>query len=320
MITPELIHYLAAGMTIALGGLGGGIGLGIAANNSIQSMTRQTTGNEQGFRALIIGLALIESGVIIALVMTLLMLFGSPSHMSMGAAIAEIGIALAVGIASLSIGIASSMVVKATSQAIARQPVFAQKLIAFMLLAQSVIEAPVIFAFIVGLLIKTRITPDMSIEQGLQFLASGGAIALGCIGTALGQSIFTHAACTSVGVNKNAYPKLFTFSLLCEAIIETPVILTLLFAFLTAYATVTQPTALPHVVFLLAALTVGLGALGGGTAMGFVASRSIFYVAQEPSLYGQLLRATLLSVAFIESTVIYALIIALFLLLRVARI
>jgi F0F1-type ATP synthase membrane subunit c/vacuolar-type H+-ATPase subunit K len=73
----------------------------------------------------------------------------------------------------------------------------------------------------------------------------------------------------------------------------------------------------PVIPFFVAAFTVGVGALGGSSAIGYVASHSCLEVAQDTKNYPQLIRATLLAIAFIESTVVYALIVGFFLILRV---
>ncbi len=316
MITPALLHYIAAGIGISLGAIGAGIGLGIAGSGVQGAMTRQPTGNMQSFRAMIIGLALIESGAIIALVTTLMTLFGGVEGITWNIARAELGIGLAVGVAAAAISIASSSVVKATTQAIARQPFFAPKILTFMLISQSIIEAPAIFAFVVGMLIKTQLFPALDFYQSLKLFASGLVVAIGCIGPSIGQSLFAYAACTSIGVNKNAYNKIFPFSLLNEAIIETPMIFCVLFALLIMYTPLN-----PEIAFyaslkaFVAALTVGIAALVSSTGMGYVASRSCYQIALEPSVYAILLRSNLLAVAFIESSMIYAVIIGIFLIL-----
>ncbi len=320
MLTPQLLHYFSAGLTVALGGLGGGLGQGIAGSHTLGSVMRQPTGNDQGFRAMIIGLALIESGCIVALVVTLLMLMSAPKEITMAIAIAELGAALAVGIAAVAISLASSFVVKAATQSISRQPMFSQKIFTLMLLTQSIIEAPVIFAFIVALTIKAQLGSITCFAQGLQLLAAGLAVAFGCIGPSIGQAIFAHSANSALGINKNAYAKIFPFALVCEAIIETPMIFCLLFSFLIVHQTLPigiGDSLVPVIPFFVAAFTVGVGALGASTAIGYVASKSCLEIAHEPKNYPQLIRTTLLAIAFIESTVVYALIVGFFLILRV---
>jgi F-type H+-transporting ATPase subunit c len=307
MMTPILLHYISAGLAIMLGAIGAGIGLGSAASGVEDAMTRQPTGNEQSFKAMIIGLALIESGAIIALVTTLLILFSGTSEMTWEVARVELALGLAVGIAAASISIASSFVVRAASQAIARQPFFAQKIMTFMLIAQSIIEAPAIFAFIIALLVKTQLTTLITAETSIKLFAAGMVIALGCIGPSIGQALLARAACTSIGLNKNVYNKLFPFALLNQAIIETPMIFCVLLALIITY---TNPVALKA---LMAALTLGTAAIGSALGIGYVASRGAYQIALDPTVYANILRPTILAAAFIESSMIYGLIVSLLL-------
>ena len=317
MINQEVLHYCAASLPIVIGGIGGGLGLGIASSGTINAMTRQASGSDQCFRATLIGLALIESGSIISLVVTLLALIQTIKPYSLGFAFAETGISLGVGIAAAAISIASGCVVKAATTAIARQPFFAHKILTMMTLSQTIIEAPVILAFIVNFSARTLISPSFTLFEGLQFFSAGFVIALGCIGPSIGQAMFAFAACKAVGTNKNAYNKIFPFTLLNEALIETPMIFCLLFAFLILYSptpTGAHLSILPFLMFLVAAITIGLGSLGSCISMGYVASKAVTQIACDINNQPSILRLSLLSIAFIESAVIYALIVALFIL------
>ena len=319
MILADFLHYFSAIIALCLGAIGGGIGQGIAGFSVIQSLERQPTGNDSEFRAMVIGLALIESGIIIALVITLLLLFGEKKDISMGIALSELGIGLAIGLAAASISIASSFIVKASCQSIARQPFFAQKIITVMLLAQSIIEAPVIFAFIIALLIKTNITPTMDIIDGVKYLAAGLTIGIGSIGPSIGQAIFGYAACSSIGINKNAYNKIFPFTLLSEVVIETPMIFCLLLAFIIIYTPSSVPQeVLQGATFLSAAFAIGVSALGTSIGIGYTAAKSCYQIAYEPSNYPLIIRTALLIEAFIESAVIYAMIVAFLLIMKVS--
>lgn len=317
MISPEFLHYGAAIAGISLGAIGAGIGLGIAAFGIQESMMRQPTGNSESFRAMIIGLALIESGVIIALVTTLLTLMSGMHNTSWEVAFAELGIGLAVGVSAATISVASSFVVKAAAEAIARQPLFSGKILIFMLIAQSIIEAPVIFAFIVAILVRLQLSPALQLAQSLKLFSSTFVIALGCIGPSIGQAIFAYSACKAIGLNKNAYNKIFPYSLLTEAIIETPMIFCLLVSLLILYSPVLDVAVMmPAIKYFFAALTLGMGSLGGAIGIGYVSAKSCYYLALQPGAYNYIIRSTLLAIAFIESSIIYALIIAILLVTR----
>jgi F0F1-type ATP synthase membrane subunit c/vacuolar-type H+-ATPase subunit K len=317
MITPELIHYFSAGLPIMLGCFGSSIGQGIAGFSGQEALTRQVLGSDQSFRATIIGIALIESGTIVALVTALLTLFNTPEVLNMDIAIAELGASLAVGISAAAISIAASFVVKATTHSMARQPFFSQKLFPFMLISQSIIEAPVIFGFIVSMLIRNQLNVDVDFYKSMALLAAGLVIAIGCIGPSIGQALFAHTACKSLGVNKNAYTQIFPFSLINQALIETPMIFCMLLALIICYMTI--PHVAPILVStrcLVAAITMGVSTMGVGIGIGYVSSRGCLNIAADPATYASTIRATLLAAAFTESMVIYAFVVSILLLVR----
>ena len=64
---------LAAGLAIGIAALGGGIGQGIAINGGLQGISRNPEAQPKIFVAMIVGLALIESLVIYALVISILL-------------------------------------------------------------------------------------------------------------------------------------------------------------------------------------------------------------------------------------------------------
>ncbi|MCK4265438.1 hypothetical protein KAW80_03710 [Candidatus Babeliales bacterium] len=309
MIDTLSLRYIGAFTAVILASIGTGIGHGVAGIGSMKALSRQTLGGSQGFRAMILGLALSETGEILTLVLVILLLFSGPAPF-LGGGFAELGIGIAMGLTSAFIGFASSMVVKSASIAIARQPFFSRKIITFMLLIQSIVEAPVIFAFLISLMIKAKVSETVSMYNGFMMLSAGIICGLGSIGPAIGQAIFASATCKAVGLNKRAYVKIFPFSLLSQAVIETPVIFSLLLAFALIYR---APSALPFmsiIAAISAVISMGIGSTGVGISIGRVAASACLEIAHNPDNYGKLFRTALASQALIESAVIYCLIIA----------
>jgi len=316
MITPIMLHYFSACFALAIACIGAGLGQGFAGMSVLDSMNRQPLGNNNNFNAMIIGLALIESGIIIALVITLITLFGTYETITWGIALSEMGIGLMIGVAAASTSIASGFVVKASSEAIARQPFFYQKILTVMLLSQSIIEAPIVFAFIVSLLIRLNMSQTMDVFTGIKHLSAGIVLMFGCIGPSIGQAIFAHAACKAIGRNKKAYNKIFTFSLFSQAFIETPIIFCLVFSLIIIFSVQATDFNFIEQSFktIISAFTLGFGSIGTAIGIGYASSKSCTQIARDPENYGVILRTTLLVEAFIESSVIYAMIIAMLLL------
>lgn len=315
MLIPELLHAFSATIAIVLSGLGSGIGQGIAGLGAINAMNRQGMGNESIMRAMILGLALTESGAILALVITLMTLFGGFQTVTLGIGLAELGAGIAIGMAAATVSIASSFAVYAACHSIARQPFFSQRILTLMLLVQSIIEAPAVFAFITALIIKANIYSGMSTLEGVRLLAAGLTVGVGAIGPSIGQAIFSYASCKAAGLNKESFGKLFTYTLFSQAIIETPVLFCMIVAMILIFKPLTSASvALTAIVYMVTAFTISAGSTGPAISTGYAASKSCIPVVLNSKHYPLFMRTTLLAQAIIESSVIYALIIALLLL------
>jgi F-type H+-transporting ATPase subunit c len=69
---------LAAGLAIGLGAIGSGIGMGTAIGGACEGTSRNPEAGGKILTTMIIGLAMIESLTIYALVVALLLLFANP--------------------------------------------------------------------------------------------------------------------------------------------------------------------------------------------------------------------------------------------------
>ena len=115
--------------------------------------------------------------------------------------------------------------------AVARQPFLASKLSNFMLLSQSLIQTPLIFGFIVALIIRTKFPFVTTFSQALTLIGSGAAIGLGCIGPAFGGGFFTKTACQSAGVIKPLIQSFLRLPLSVRQLLKHPLFLPRLFLF-----------------------------------------------------------------------------------------
>lgn len=316
MIPPEFLHYLSITLAIGLGTIGTSLGQGLGAAKVFQSLARQELGSDTVFRAMVIGLAFLESGVILALVICLITLFSSAIPINYSIAIAEMGVALAIGVSATIVSIASSFAVRQASQAISRQPIFAPKILTLMLLAQVIMEAPVIFAFIISLLIRHNFVQDMSIFIGYKLFFAGLTIALGSIGPSIGQARFARSFCTAIGNNRHAYNRIFPFAIINQAVIETPLLFCLLTSIMIIFINLSGNLLGSIISFGSASLLIPIASLVVAMSTGKVASNSCDQIAAAPENFPILFRTTLVAQVFIESAAIYALIITLVLLTR----
>lgn len=309
-----LLHYATIALSVGLTGLGVGIGQGIANQKALEALNTQPSAQSEISKLSFLGIALIETAAIISIVISMILLFGTNiSSLTYNASLAELGIACAIALPGIVVGIMSAFPVSAACMAVARQPFFSQKILTIMLIALSIIQTPIIFGFLVAMLINAQLTSIVTHADSVRLIASGLAIGLGSLGPVIGLGIFAHTACTSIGINRNAYNKIVSFTFISQALIETPVIFSLVVSLIIAFATITHDNSLSGILFLAAALCTGLGTLGAGISSGRTAAAACKQIAYNPELSSTLSRVSMLAQGMIDTSAIYALLISMIL-------
>lgn len=309
-----LLHYGTIGATIALGATGIAFGEGIIAQHAMQAQFTQPGAQKDLARISLIAMALTETAAILSLVIVMVLFFGINAQLvTWPQALARLGILASVGVTALVVGIVSSYPASAAMDSIARQPLTANRIMNIMLLTMALIQTPVIFGFLIALLINAAAGNATSIYEGWQLCAAGLAIGLGAIGPAIGQGIFARAVCTSVGIRRHAYQQLVSFALFSMALIETPILFACLISFLLI-GTITITSDSQMVGCIMGAFTMGIGTLMPGIASAKVAATACTTMTNHPNQQADITRTSLLLQTFIDTFPIYCLMVSIVLL------
>jgi F-type H+-transporting ATPase subunit c len=310
-----VMTYTSLAGVVILSSLGAGLGGGLASIAALQAMSRAPLARASLMRALILGLALIETGAIIGVVMAILLLRTPLEQNFIPVALAQVGIMLALGIAALVVGIGGARGVSQAMYAISRQPFFASKIINIMLLTQSIIQTPLIFAFFISFIIYAQLPHLETMVQASALLAGGLCMGLGSIGPSLGLSRFARAAAQALAVNREIYSRILPFAFMSQAIIETPLIFALLSSMIIVLAPGQAEGVLTIVAAFSAAFVTGIGTLSPGLSSGKTAAAACQQMAVSPESVTTLSRLSILVQGLIDTSAIYALMISIFILI-----
>ncbi|MBL4587837.1 hypothetical protein JKY79_00675 [Candidatus Babeliales bacterium] len=314
---PEYLHYSGVALSIAIAAIGTGLAQGYASSGVMRSMSRQEMGGDAIRRALMIGLVFIESGAILALVLSFLLMTHDFSVITFPIGLVHCSMGICMGFVTAVMAVASSSAVVAASESIARQPTFSQKILSFMMISQTFIEAPVIFAFVLLLIINTSVEQSMTLAEAIKLSIAAAGIAVGSIGPAIAQFRFSAASGRAMGFDRKAYGRVFSFSLLTQAIIETPVVFVLISTLFVIFKVLPPVGAYTTVYAMLPGLlVVSVGTSSSAIGVSHVASKSCRLIALDSSLYTRIFRTSFIAQAFIESCGIYALVVGLLMILR----
>jgi len=312
----EFFHYGSIVSACALTALGASIGEGLIGKTAIQAMNQQPESRGEVAKTAILGMAITEASAIFGIVIALLVFFLSDRTADniLYSGLSHIGIAIAIGVTGLVIGIASALPAQEACMATARQPHFSPYISRFMLIVQSMIQTPIIFGFIVSMVIQNQAERVETLVDAIRLISAGIAIGLGSIGPAVGLALFSRTATKGIGVNRESYSNLFTFSFLSNAIIETPIIFAIIIALLILGYNAENQDVLDAARVFSAAICIGIGTMGPGISSGKTAAAACTEIVRNPLVYSQLSKVSMLAQGLIDTCAIYTLLVAILIL------
>ncbi|KKP95717.1 MAG: hypothetical protein US13_C0002G0028 [candidate division TM6 bacterium GW2011_GWE2_36_25] len=311
--TAFLLHYGSLAFTVTLSGLGVSIGQGRISVAALQAAFIQPRAQQQISKLSLLAMALTETAAVLGLVIVILLFFNTPlsPEKSLLISVAQAGTPFAIGLTGVAISIISALPAREALLSVARQPFFGDKISNLMLITMSIIQSPLIFGVILVMLIHLQINDITSINDSLRYFSATMCLGLGSVGPALGQGIFAKSACSSVGIDRNAYRSILTFSLLSQSIIETPIIFSLLASFIML--TASTPSDLKAVGYIMTGISMGLCNLMSGISSGKVSAAACKQIGLNHANTASISRTSLLAQGLIDTFAIYGLIVGILL-------
>ncbi|MDO9577491.1 MAG: ATP synthase F0 subunit C [Candidatus Cloacimonadales bacterium] len=232
---------------------------------------------------------------------------------------AFLGAGLCVGIGAITTGIGSGIIAGEGAYGIVKQPKANEQIFRTMLIGQAAAQTAGIFALVISMLLIYGITFDAAggWYKAAAYLSAGLAMGLGSIGPSLGAGYAGAQACKSVARMPKHGNTIMTNMLIGQALSQTSAIFALVIAFLLMFSVPNQPEGIgvgkmlvKSLAFIGAGLSIGLGTLGPGTGIGFVAGKACDMLGRFPNEKSKIMRTMFLGAAVSESTAIYSLVVA----------
>ncbi len=311
MMNLAAAHYSSIALLITLPVFATALGQARIAKAAFAALNQQPA-HDTGIKKLFFaGIALSETIALIA-VLTTAYLFTTPLTTDLQI-YARIGTCMSIIVPCVIVAYFGSMSIAQALGSAARQPFLTNQILSFMLITQSLMQTPVIFCAIFGLIIQYQATTITTLPAALQLLAVGLTLSLSCIGPCFGLSHFIAQACHSLRLNRIAFAKLFSFTFITQAIIETP----FLFGLATAIVMLQLPnvTLMKSIALLCAAIALGGATLPVSIVSAQASAKVLQGIALTPENTTLLSRFSLFCQAFIDTTAVYGLIIALMLIM-----
>jgi len=317
MISPAMLHYGSIAFTVGVSSFSVSIGESLAMISALSAITRQPHMRAEIMRTHMLGAALIEGAAIFSILVVILLIGWAPlGIVHYSTAICEVGICVAMSLTCGVLGIVSGFPVVSACFSLARQPFMSQKIISLMIITQALIQTPLISALMIVFCIKFQMNDLISFYDSFRLFSAGTIIGLGTLGPAIGLSLCAKSAIKTIGMSRKQYNKILSFTLISQAIIETPVIFSLITSLLILFLIkpIQETEHIKIIMLLGATICAGLGTFATGISSGNVAKKAVQEMGMYPDSADQIVRTSFLAQGIIETGAIYSILISFILL------
>jgi len=225
--------FIGAGLSMGFGAIGAAVGEGIAAGRATNTLSYRPNLAGDVLKTMLVGQAVAESAAIFALMIAMLLLFGSVSGKPAITFWAYLGAGLSVGISAIGSGVGSGFPAATACEGIVRQPSASGPITSTMLIGMGVAQSTSVYGLLVSLLlIFGSFHHATTLSANLAFLGAGLAMGFGGVGPGIGEGITAGYAVEGVARNPEIAPILTRTMLVGQAVSESTGIYSLIVALL----------------------------------------------------------------------------------------
>ena len=300
----QFAHYLIVLSIVIINSWAVAKGQGDIASATVDAINIQPEAKNDLRTTSLIAMGLLETCAVLSVIFAVALLFIFKNPTSIYTLFAELGIACALIFTGLTASLVSIKPAKEAIRTISRQPFLSKKITNLMLLTLSVMQTSFIFGFIISIIIVTKIDSLDNIHDAVRLFSSGLCIGLGSIGPLIGISKFAQSAYQGISFNRLAYPKILSLTFISQAMIETPVLFSLITSAILATVNF-NINPISSFVFISMAILMGIGPIGCGIASGRTASVACYQLARKPELYSLISKSSILTQGFIDASAVY---------------
>ncbi len=308
----SVASYVGAGLAVGFGAIGAAVGEGYIAGFANSACSARPDKAPDFLKTMLIGQAVAESTAIFALVVAMLLIFMEfpPQYIT---AVGLVAAGYCMGLGAIGSGIGSGFPAAKACEGMARQPRMTGALTNTMILGAAVCQSQGIYSLVVALMMMFLDFGDRALNpNAAALLGAGLSTGLAAIGAGMGQGMIAGATCEGISRQPMSQAKATGTMLVSQAVTETPSIFGLVVSVLLIFRVWPADTSIVTMAALISAgLCQGLGGIGPGIGNGITGEYALRWVSRNDEAVGALTRTMIIGQAVAQSTVIYAMVIAL---------
>ncbi|MBT3456306.1 hypothetical protein HN446_04535 [bacterium] len=221
-------------------------------------------------------------------------------------------IAFAVGVNSVGVGIGEGRASVAALKAINQQPSAQNAIGKVAIIGTALIETSAVLGLFTAIILFRNPLPETNALY-VAIAEVGCALAIGLSGFIVGivSSFPTEQSCYSIARQPFFSNKILNLTLLTQSIIQSPLIFSFLVLLFIKTQAATITTLADSVRYLSSGLCIGLGSIGPAIGLAIFAKNACKSIGINRHVYGKILTFSIISLAIIETPIIFALLISL---------
>lgn len=152
----ELYAYLGGALSIGLGAIGAGYGIGMAASEATKAITRQPNASGKITKVMLVGQAVTESPAIFALLIALFLVFKVyhvPEQITLANIAGLLAAGICMGFGAMGPGVGSGMANASACTGMGVQPENENAIMRTMLIGQAVSQSTSVYALVISMLL-----------------------------------------------------------------------------------------------------------------------------------------------------------------------
>lgn len=201
------------------------------------AVSRQPFFAQTILRFMLITLSLIQTPIIFGIITALIIQGQSTAAQTIRDSLRLISSGIAIGLGSVGPAIGLAIFAKAACEGIGINRKAYTKILPFTFISEAIIETPIIFAFVVAIVLLIMIprgTPE-NIIDGIALLSAGLCIGFGTLGPGISSGRTAASACEQIAWQPDLQATLARMSMFAQGIIETCAIYAVLISFLLLF-------------------------------------------------------------------------------------
>ncbi len=231
-----IAKYIGAALAVGIAAFGSAYGEGFIAFKASEAIARQPRASSEIVRTMLITQAVAETAGIFGLLVSVILIFISPSSGTNSLAVSLVAAGFCMGVGAIGAGVGSGLAGGSACEGIGRFPRLSSSILLTTLVGQAIVQTGCIFALVIAMLLSLVSPSSDNIVVIGALMGAGIAMGVGAIGAGISSGFTAKKAIWGISRNSNLGSILTRTMLLGQAVTHAGAIYSLIVSFLLIFS------------------------------------------------------------------------------------